>query len=297
MQALKDSGVEKNTLVLFMTDNGPGGPRWNAGLRNRKGTLYDGGLRVPCYARLPGVLAAGKSFGGSAAHIDMMPTILSACGQAIPAGLDGMNLMPMLTGKESPVERTIFFQWHRGDEPELYRQFAVCGPTYKLVQNQAKNAKYELFDIRSDEFEQADLAGQLPVEVSLLKARYEEWFRDVGKAGYAPVRPIIGHEKENPVRLNRQELRGAGEQGWQPKADGYWSVAVARAGEYRLQVVGMAAGEDLKIEIGKITKDIKLPSAGVNAEATLRLEAGPADLKVLLGPGSAKYVTLEYLRP
>src|SRR5262249_16748730 len=99
--ALTDRGLAGNTIVIFMTDNGPAKIRFNAGLRGYKGTVYEGGIRVPCYIRWPGHFAPGSVVDRMAAHIDMFPTLLEACQVAVPANLklDGKSLMPLLRGE------------------------------------------------------------------------------------------------------------------------------------------------------------------------------------------------------
>src|SRR5205823_7373646 len=80
LEALDDKKLAQNTLVIFLTDNGVGGIRFNAGLRNRKGTVYEGGIRVPCYVRWPGHAKPGTAIDTPLAHIDMTPTLLDAAG-------------------------------------------------------------------------------------------------------------------------------------------------------------------------------------------------------------------------
>ena len=123
-----DAKLADNTLVIFLTDNGPGGMRWNVGLRNRKGSVYEGvfGCRATCAGRRGSWAAAPSTF--RSRHIDVTPTLLELCNTKVE-GFDGHSFARMLTG--GPVnwsDRTLFFQWHRGDEPEKYRAFAVRGP-------------------------------------------------------------------------------------------------------------------------------------------------------------------------
>ena len=229
---LRTLGLDKNTIVVFLTDNGPcgsqGEARYNAGLRARKGTVYDGGIHVPCFVRWPARLEGGRDIDRIAAHIDMLPTILEACAVSAPSDvhLDGRSLMPlMLGGQVDWPDRTLYFQWHRGDEPELYKNCAARSQQYKLV-----NGK-ELYDMAAGPGEQHDIAADHPDIVAQMRAEYEAWFKDVGSTrGYAPPRIHIGTRHENPVLLTRQDWRGA--PGWSDKHVGYWEVKVARSGTY-----------------------------------------------------------------
>ena len=279
MAALDDAKLTENTVVVYLTDNGPGGVRFNAGLRNRKGTVYEGGIRVPCYVRWPGKVRPGHVVEQPAAHIDLTPTLLAACQPQRPVaapGFDGRDLWPLLTGDSITWgDRTLFFQWHRGDEPEKDRAFAARGPRYKLVQAAGVQTgvkwtpKFELFDIQADPFEQTDLAAKLPDEVAKLKSEYEAWFADVTKKGFAPPRIVLGSDKENPVRLTRQDMRGP-KAGWAPENVGHWEVAFERAGRYE---VTLWSGQEFeKTHVGWIYDDE--PGAGHGSSALLGVRGG-----------------------
>lgn len=245
MKAIDDRKLADNTVVIFLTDNGPGGVRFNAGLRNRKGTVYEGGIRVPCYARWPKQTRAGSVIDTPLAHIDWAPTLLEACGVRLPAERshwDGRSFLSLLSGRSTDwPDRTLFFQWHRGDAPERYRAFAARGPRYKLVQSAgvppaAKwQPKFELFDVPNDPFEMKDLAAEKSDEVARLKKEYDAWFDDVTRQGFDPPRIVIGSEKENPVRLSRQDWRGP-RAGWAPNSQGHWVVRIERTGKYRVTI-------------------------------------------------------------
>jgi arylsulfatase A-like enzyme len=298
MKALDDRKLTDNTLVIFLTDNGPGGVRWNAGLRNRKGTVYEGGIRVPCYVRWPAQFKGGFKIDTPLAHIDITPTTLKACGLDVPDGLDGKSFLRFLQPGNFPwVDRTLFFQWHRGDVPEKYRAFAARGPRYKLVQSAGVQAdvkwapKYELFDIIADPFEENDLAA------------------DVTRKGFAPPRIVIGSEKENPVRLSRQDLRGPNA-AWAPESLGHWEVRIDRAGRYEVTVRS-------RVEFGAYDASVDYAGQGVGAGSrlatggakpttragtmTLDLDRGDARVSSTVKAGDktlgADYVELKYLGP
>jgi arylsulfatase A-like enzyme len=98
LKALDGAKLADNTVVIFLTDNGPGGVRFNAGLRNRKGTVYEGGIRAPCYVRWPAQVKGAREIDTPLAHIDITPTILDTCGVAPNTGFDGRSFARMLTG-------------------------------------------------------------------------------------------------------------------------------------------------------------------------------------------------------
>lgn len=249
--------VPDNTLVIFLTDNGPGGVRWNAGLRNRKGTVYDGGIRVPFFAQWKGKWKEGRKVDLPAAHIDIFPTVLEACGVQAPAKvtIDGRSLLPLMQGEKVDwPDRHLFFQWHRGDVPEMGRACAVRGPRYKLVQAAGVQVgeytpKYELFDMANDPYEEKDLAAEKPEVVNDLRERYEAWFKDVQSTrNFEGPRIYIGGGHEKKTTLTRQDWRGP-KAGWADDNEGHWDIVVQTAGTYRLKVDFIASKEERKLNV------------------------------------------------
>ncbi len=303
LKAIDDAGRARNTIVIFLTDNGPGGVRFNAGLRNRKGTVYEGGTRVPCYVRWPDRIRPGTVIDAPLAHIDITPTLVDACGvlhEEARTPFDGRSLLGLLTGRDVDwPERNVFVQWHRGDVPERGRAFAARGPRFKLVQANgvAPDAKwtprYELFDIPADPFEQRDLAAEKPDEVARLKTAYDAWFTDATRRGFDPPRIVVGSEKENPVRLSRQDWRGP-KAGWAADSVGHWEVRVERAGRYQVTV---RAARPFAAAAGAIGS---ARYAGA-ATGTVELAAGGGRVELVLtdadgtNPRGPTYVELEYL--
>ena len=208
LKALDDRRLAGDTIVIFMTDNGPAQVRFNAGLRGWKGSVYDGGIRVPFYIRWPGHFPAGHEVDRIAAHIDVLPTLLDACGLSPPAGvrLDGKSLLPLLRGVQTAgwPDRTLYFQWHRGDQPEPDRAFAARSQTYKLLRHEPiaaalKKPALELYDMEHDPLELHNIAAEHPEILSKMHAGYLAWFKDVsGTRGFAPVRIEVGGAREEP---------------------------------------------------------------------------------------------------
>jgi arylsulfatase A-like enzyme len=233
LEKLSELHLEEETIIIFLTDNGPQQDRYNCGMRGRKGSVYEGGIRVPFFMRWPGTLKGGKRADQIAAHIDVLPTLLDACGIPMPGELsvDGISLLPLLRGDGVKwPDRTLYFQWHRGDEPELYRACAARSEAYKLV-----NGK-ELYDMLDDPAEKSDIAAQHPDVVERMRRGYEEWFRDVSATrGYDPPRIYLGTRFENPVILTPQDWRGP-RAGWGSNSLGYWEVKVARSGAYDIRL-------------------------------------------------------------
>ncbi|MCK5565684.1 MAG: GH92 family glycosyl hydrolase, partial [Planctomycetes bacterium] len=243
LDKIDDLGLTDNTIVIFMSDNGQasaGARRYTAGLRGRKGTVYENGLRVPFFIRWPDGFSTTKTIETMAAHIDIFPTLLGAAGIAIPDSIkyDGRNLLPLIMQDDPPWEdRNIGFQFHRGNAPNLYQNSAIRSQNWKLINNRqigemgAVTPSFELYDLANDPGENINLAGDNPQKVSRMRAAYEQWFADVTSAGYDLPRAYIGTEHQNPVTFTKQDL-------WIPKgkpeSNGYFRAYVTTAGKYNI---------------------------------------------------------------
>lgn len=221
--ALADLGLDGNTLFVYTSDNGPCAGsvtpgRFMAGLHGLKGTPFENGIRTPCFMRWPKGFECRGRVDRLAAHIDIMPTVLDACGVAPPAGvkLDGTSLMPLLRRHDAAwPDRTLFFQWDGGPEPHRGMAYAVRTQQYKLVQPagaagppnqqhirdrytqlceaQGRGAltlvgepRHLLFDVAADPGETCDLAARHPDLVAKLRQQYEAWFDDVWTSWHGP---------------------------------------------------------------------------------------------------------------
>ena len=148
--------------------------------------------------------------------------------------LDGKSLLPLLTGQQTAgwPDRTLYFQWHRGDEPEPGRAFAARSQTYKLLRREpipgAKPPALELFDMEHDPLELENIAARHGDIVTKMYKDYLAWFKDVSATrGYAPSPIELGGTRENPTILTRQDWRGP-LVGLEPNDLGFWQVNVAR---------------------------------------------------------------------
>ena len=166
-QTLKELGLAENTLVIFSSDNGPthnvGGADStffeSAGpLRGLKGSMYEGGLRVPFVAAWPGVIKPGSTNDGRFAFWDLLPTIAELTGQKVPEGVDGISILPALTGKGTQKSHE-FLYW---ESPGYGAQQALIAGDWKAVRQQlAKGViKTELYDLNADPNEKTDVAGK-----------------------------------------------------------------------------------------------------------------------------------------
>ena len=268
MNRLKELDLEENTIVIFLSDNGPRTSRqkndlypdrYNAGLRGTKSSIYEGGIRVPFLIRWPNKIKAGAKLPHIAAHIDILPTLLDACGTkhiAADRFIDGRSLLPLLGDPDYDwPDRTLFFQHNANHEPLMYSHFAVRSQRYKLVQPipnprdsvldigeydiGAQLGNLELYDMESDGSEINDMADSNPQLVESMLESYEYWYRDVTaeRNYWDPQRIYLGAPEENPVQLSRFDLQTM-------TRLPYWSARVVRPGPYRFKLTFASADED-----------------------------------------------------
>jgi arylsulfatase A-like enzyme len=301
LDALK---ITRDTLVIFMVDNGPNGRRYVAGMNGMKSWVYEGGIRSPFFAQWPAVLKAGQTSDSIAAHIDVLPTILEAAGVTPPKNLklDGRSLLSDLKGQEiAHPPRTLFIQSHRGDQPTLYHNFMARTQRWKLVhpsgfgrERFAGDPKLELYDMQADPLETNNLAAKKPEVLASLKKQYEAWFADVSstrKNNYAPPRIHVGTPHENTTVLTRQDWRHTQGRPWARDSAGHWLLHVVKNGNYDLHcrfTAGKAKGiARLKLNDRNITLPVP---AGATSLTFPNFKLAPGDLKleVVLESGKTK---------
>lgn len=191
LDALKQSGQEKQTLVIFTSDNG--GPSMGLGnngpLRGAKLELYEGGIRVPLMVRWPGVVPAGSEFKMPAIAMDLTATIAAAAGISAPKGheFDGIDLKPFLTGKAKPLSRrTLYWRLRYVNNPKKQNQVRACavrdgGLEYLRIHDYAGedgfSEKYveELYDLSADPGEKNNLALTRPADLPRLRRLFDAW--------------------------------------------------------------------------------------------------------------------------
>jgi len=180
LQLLKTLDIDDNTLVLLTTDNGPhleGGhdPRFfdsNGPFKGFKRDLYEGGIRVPLLARWPGVIKAGSGSDLPSAHWDMLPTFCELAGVTPPGDIDGISIVPTLTGKGTQ-KRHDFLYWEFS--PRGGKQAVRWGKWKAIRQGLRKNrdAPIELYDLNTDLGEENNLASKHPDLVKQAKTMME----------------------------------------------------------------------------------------------------------------------------
>jgi len=247
---LTDEGLSNNTILMFLTDNGTsGGARvFNAGMRGRKGSQYDGGHRVPCFIHWP---AAGLNkpvdVGRLAAHIDILPTLTDLCGLTLPrqVAFDGVTLKPLIYNPQGPwPERALVLgtpinKTNSSAPPQPWERSAVMTDRWRLVNRD------ELYDMASDPGQKNNVADKHPEVARRLQAAYERYWAGVSQRDAEwQGRPVLGSPHQDETYLYCET--------WSPTngacpfsqgsvaaciaSFGHWSVRVAQAGSYRIEV-------------------------------------------------------------
>ena len=173
LDLLKEYRVADRTLVIFLADNGGGSGSDNRPLRAGKGTMFEGGLRVPCIVRFPGRIAPGSVSDAMLTAMEVVPTVLAAAGVRPPKGvvLDGFDMMPVLS-RGAPSPRTEMFWQRKADK-------AARVGTWKWVDSARGGG---LFDLSADPGEARDLSAERPEKLRDLKARFARWRERMGRA-------------------------------------------------------------------------------------------------------------------
>ncbi len=170
LAALRETGVEKDTLVIFFSDNGGSGNGGNAPLKGAKSTMWEGGLRVPFIARWPGRIPAGKVTDEFLTSLEIFPTLLAAAGAEAPRGvkLDGFDMLPILFSDQKSPRAEMFWQ-RRADKAARVGNWKWC--------ESAKGGG--LFDLASDLGEKKDLSKEKPDVLAKVKGRWDAWRKEM----------------------------------------------------------------------------------------------------------------------
>ncbi|MGA0134102.1 MAG: sulfatase [Opitutales bacterium] len=194
MRVLDDMKVAENTILIFTSDNGPwlnfGKHAGSAGhFREGKGTTFEGGVRVPLIVRWPGKVEAGSVSGALSSNIDLLPTVIEACGLSSPAlPIDGLSFLPVLKGERAKVRED--FAYYYGDKLEAvrvgrwklhlphkhrsYEDMVFPKQDGAPAETKTKSIDLSLYDLVADPGERVDVKDRNPEVVNELKAFAEK---------------------------------------------------------------------------------------------------------------------------
>jgi arylsulfatase A-like enzyme len=262
---VKKQNLDQYTIIVFLTDNGNEQLRYNGGFRGLKGSVLEGGNRVPFLISGAGMPGQGKDIGAFTAHVDVLPTLLDVLKIRLPKEIrsDGYSFYPQLKGDAERKDRLFYNTWNRG-WPEPYRNTALYHGNHKLVAINAEEGRPEsfaLYDFTKDPFEQNNLAVQLPRITDQLKTEMDSLYSDIlSSPNLSPRRLVVGSVHENPVMLSRSDWSSVSLYNWRAEnVTGYWTIRVSEDGKYSFRPIAMKPIEKdtrVVVRLGKIQRSI-----------------------------------------
>ncbi|MEL6111003.1 MAG: sulfatase-like hydrolase/transferase, partial [Planctomycetota bacterium] len=267
---LSELGVAENTIFIFTTDNGTssGSKVFNAGMRGKKGSHYDGGHRVPFFIHWPAKgLTAGRDVDTITAYVDVLPTLIEMCEVDKPSGVDfdGVDISPLIfeRAKDWP-DRILVTDSQRVKDPIKWKSSAVMTDRWRLC-----NGK-ELFDIKADPGQEANVADEHPQVVERLTDFYEEWWAELEPTFAQSTAIYLGHPDDNPARLTSHDWITTRSTPWNQSHvraaqngdgnTGFWNVKVTEAGKYTIRLRRWPKEADLAID-AKLAPGAPVPGA------------------------------------
>ncbi len=275
LQKIEDLGLNDNSIVIFFSDNGPNTDRYNGGMKGRKGSVDEGGVRVPFYIKWPGKIKPGTT-GQLAQDIDIMPTLLGLCkiGYDPENPLDGIDLSDIITGKKRSFDRYIFSR--QGNQVLENCNSSVRNDRFRLVLTRKDTL---LYDLKSDPGQKSDISEKEPDVTTDLLGRLVQLNEEL-VSNYQPVTTIeAGFEGEKSFTLPVQDALLSGKikyssihpnqshtENWIQEGDSiFWKLNINTTGKYKAEMqYGCSASEigsrfRLMIKAGSVLFNIEKP--------------------------------------
>ena len=227
---LRNLALEQDTILVFMNDNGTAGgvtlvggangyrngwtkSGYNAGMRGRKTSAYEGGHRAACFLFWPrGGLTGGQDIGAVTAHIDLLPTLIDLCGLGFDAGgrFDGTSLKPILTGKAIKLqERTVVVHNQGRFGNPIGEGLLIKDKDYAVMRGHWRLVGRELYDLSSDPGQRNNIAVQHPEITRRLRTGYESWWDSITERAHERCPFVINPARQKTVMISSQNLLGS----------------------------------------------------------------------------------------
>ncbi len=285
--------IADNTIVVYFSDNGPNGWRWNGGMKGRKGSTDEGGVRVPMIIRWPGHISTGQCVKQIAGAIDLLPTLTELAGINLIGDkpLDGLSLAPLLRGTvDNWPERMIFSHWND--------RVSVRTQQYRLDQNG------NLYDMLTDSGQKLVVNDKFPEVAKRLQQEVVRWRQEVLAELDRQARPFtVGHPDFIWTQLPARDAIATGEikrssihpncsyfTNWKRIEDTiHWPIEVLQSGDYEIQLYYTCPAADIgsTFEVSfngdklysRITQAHEPPVIGAEQDRTPRTESYVKDFK------------------
>lgn len=314
---LEDAGLAKNTILVFLTDNGStfGPSYFNAGMRGGKTELLEGGHRVPLFIRWSGGgIGKPRDIDGLTQVQDIVPTLIDLAG-IVPSTapkFDGISLAPVLRGQATvPSERMMVINYSRmpvafdypspASPSRMNRDgAAVLWKRWRLLENR------ELYDLASDPLQNNNVIETYPEIAAKMRSHLDSWWAGVRDTVNKPQAVTIGSDAENPMMLTACEWldvfvdqqaqirRGV-------RKNGYWHLDVAQAGDYEFELRRWPREADTPLAAGlpavKVTAGDLLAQGEALPIAQARLLIGSSLMKKAVSPGDVSATFRLKLKP
>ena len=294
MTALDDMGLTGNTIFLFFSDNGPNGSRWNDGMKGRKGSTDEGGIRSPLFVRWPAGIQPGTEVSQIAAATDLLPTLTDLAGISFTPDkpLDGVSLKPLLLGEDIAwPDRIIHTHW-RG-------RYSLRNQQFRLDNDGA------LFDMVNDPGQTLDVADQHPEVYAQLTSEMQAWKTmteeelatedtrpfTVGYPGYTITQlPARDAEASGSIERSNRYPNDSYFLNWTNPEDRItWNVEIVEGGDFEAEIFyavpEVDAGATIALRYGDssieqtITEAHDPPLLGAEQDRVLRQESYVKDFK------------------
>jgi arylsulfatase A-like enzyme len=272
---VQELGIADNTIIIFMTDNGPNGNRFNGGMRGIKGSIHEGGVRVPCVISWKGTIEPRKVT-EIAAHIDILPTLVKLCNLEPPETmpLDGLDISPLLLEQSGMLPERLLFS--KKSSEDIIPDGAVRSDRHRLV---IEKGDTMLFDMQKDPGQSKNIARSEKSLTSSLAYAYNEWFQEVRSDHLSVPEIKIGYVTEESAYLPAHEASFSGDihfmegHGWahdwlvnwvNDDDSIYWDVIVNETTIFEIELLYSCAEDDigsiLQVSIARNMAESRLTS-------------------------------------
>ena len=258
---LSELKLDERTIVVFFCDNGPNGDRWNGGMKGRKGSTDEGGVRSPLLVRWPGHIESGRLITQITGAIDLLPTLTDLAGVPVHGTkpLDGESLRGLLDGSAPALPERVLFSTWAGKVSARTQQFRL-------------DERGQLFDMTADPGQKRDVSVSFPEIADELKGKVERFRRDVLAERGSDDRPFpVGHRDFNFTLLPARdgEASGAVRSAKAPNCSYFtkwtstqdvigWDIEVLNAGSYAVEILYACPKKDIGSEFEVRFKDARL---------------------------------------
>lgn len=275
---LKRNDLEENTIVIFLSDNGPNGVRYNGNMKGTKGSVHEGGVRVPFFIQWKNHIPEGKVIESPAAHIDLYPTLIELCQLNAPVGkpLDGLSLTTMMFDDEKGElkDRNIFAHVNLMKLPVTLAIGGFRNNQYRFVFNGEES---HVYDIIRDAGESNNIARTNKTLMDTLSMEYEQWFAEVTSTVMTERPSILSkagielpvYEASLSSGLKFKEGHGWAHD-WVEKWDStedymYWEIDCSDSGNYAVELDYLCkknnTGSVIECAVGEVRKQIVVRDA------------------------------------